>query len=101
MKSFRIQFFFWSAFFHIRTEDRHLRITLIYKSSYSDKIRENVDQKNIRIWTLVIVTVWLKLIKYIANITLLLETNKKSTGTIRINPTTLSGIQDTGNNGMI
>ena len=48
MKSAQIRSFFWSVFSHIRTEYGGLRS----KSQYSVLIRENTDQKKLRILTL-------------------------------------------------
>ena len=48
MKSVQIRIFFWSVFFHIRTEYGEMRSI----SPYSVRMRENTDQKKIRIWTL-------------------------------------------------
>ena len=48
LKSVQIRSFFWSVFSRIRTEYKEiLRI-----SSYSVRMRENTDQKKLRIWTL-------------------------------------------------
>ena len=48
VKSIQIQSFFWSVFSRIRTEYGEIRSM----SPYSDQMRENADQKNLRIWTL-------------------------------------------------
>ena len=48
VKSVKVRSFSWSVFSRIRTEyGKILRI-----SSYSVRIRENTDQKKLRIWTL-------------------------------------------------
>ena len=48
VKSVQIRSFFWSVFSRIRTEyGEILRISL-----YSVRMRENTDQKNLRVWTL-------------------------------------------------
>ena len=48
VKCVQIRSFLWSVFSHIRTEyGEMLRI-----SPYSVRMRENTDQKNLRIWTL-------------------------------------------------
>ena len=41
VKSVQIRSFFWSVFFHIRTEYREIRII----SPYPVQMRENADQK--------------------------------------------------------
>ena len=46
VKSVQIRSFFWSVFSPIRTEYRGLRS----KYSYSVRMRENTDQKKLRIW---------------------------------------------------
>ena len=46
--SVQIRSFFWSVFSRIRTEYRDL----LRKSPYSVRLRENTDQKKLRIWTL-------------------------------------------------
>ena len=48
VKSVQIRSFFWSVFSHIRTEYGEIRSI----SPYSVGIRENTDQKKIRIWAL-------------------------------------------------
>ena len=48
VKCVQIRSFFWSVYSRIRTE--HLRIRRI--SPYSVRMRDNTDQKKIRIWTL-------------------------------------------------
>ena len=48
VKSVQIRSFFWSVLFHIRTEYGDL----LRKSPYLVRIRENTDQKKLRIWTL-------------------------------------------------
>ena len=48
MKSVQIRSFYWSAFSRIRTEYGDLRS----KYSYSVQMRENTDQKKLRIWTI-------------------------------------------------
>ena len=48
VKSVQIRSFFWPVFPHIRTEYGDLRS----ESPYSVQIRENTDQKKLRIWTL-------------------------------------------------
>ena len=48
VKSVQIPIIFWSVFSRIRTEYGDL----LRKSSYSVRIRENTDQKKLRIWTL-------------------------------------------------
>ena len=48
VKSVQIRSFFWSAFSRIWTEYGDLRS----KSPYSVQIRENKDQKKLRIWTI-------------------------------------------------
>ena len=48
VRSFQIRSFFWSIFSCIRTEYWDLRS----KSPYSVLVQENVNQKNLRIWTL-------------------------------------------------
>ena len=48
VKSVQIRSFFWSVFPHIRTEYGEIRSI----SPYSVGMRENTNQKNIRIWTL-------------------------------------------------
>ena len=50
VKGVQIRSFFWSVFSRIRTEYVDFR----RKSSYSVRIRENMDQKKLRIWTLFI-----------------------------------------------
>ena len=51
MKSVEIRCFFWSVFSRIRTEYGDFG-DLHSKSPYSVRIRENTDQKKLRIWTL-------------------------------------------------
>ena len=51
MKSVKIRCFFWSVFSRIRTEHGDFG-DLHSKSPYSVRIRENTDQKKLRIWTL-------------------------------------------------
>ena len=48
VKSVQIRNFFWSVSSHIWTEYGDLR----GKSQYSVRIRENTDQKKLRLWTL-------------------------------------------------
>ena len=48
VKSVQIRSFLWSVFSRIRTEYGELRSI----SPYSVQMRENTDQKNLRIWTL-------------------------------------------------
>ena len=48
MKSVQTRSFFWSVFSRIRTEYENLHS----KYPYSVRIRENTDQKKLRIWTL-------------------------------------------------
>ena len=48
VKSVQIRSFFWSVFFRIRTEYGEIRSI----SPYSVRMRENTDQKQLRIWTL-------------------------------------------------
>ena len=48
VKSIQIWSFFWSVFFRIRTEYGEIRKI----SLYSVQMRENTDQKKLRIWTL-------------------------------------------------
>ena len=48
VKSVRIWSFFWSVFSRIRTEYGEIRSI----SPYSVRMRENTDQKELRIWTL-------------------------------------------------
>ena len=48
LKSIQMRSFFWSVFFHVRTEYGDLRS----KSPYPVRIRENMDQKKLRIWKL-------------------------------------------------
>ena len=50
VKSVQLQSFFWSVFSGIRTEYRDL----LRKSSSSVRIKENMDHKKLRIWTLFI-----------------------------------------------
>ena len=47
VKCIQVWSFFWSAFSHIRTEYGEIRSI----SPYSVWMRENTDQKNLRIWT--------------------------------------------------
>ena len=47
VKSVQVRSFFWSVFFRIRTEYGDL----LRKSLYSVRIRENKDQKKLRVWT--------------------------------------------------
>ena len=48
VKSVQIRSFFWSVFSRIRTEYGEMRSI----SPYSDRMRENMDKKKLRIWTL-------------------------------------------------
>ena len=48
VKSVQIRSFFWSVFYHIRTEYGEILSTF----SYSVRMRENKDQKKLRIWAL-------------------------------------------------
>ena len=48
VKSVQIRSFFWSVFSRVRTEYGDL----LHKFPYSVRIRENTDQKKLRIWTL-------------------------------------------------
>ena len=48
VKCVQIRSFFWSVFSHIRTEYGEIRSI----SPYSVQMRENTDQKKLRIWTL-------------------------------------------------
>ena len=50
VKSVQIRSFFWSVFSHVRAEYGEVRSI----SPYSVRIRENTDQKKLRIWTLFI-----------------------------------------------
>ena len=47
VKSVQVRSFFWSVFFRIRTEYGDL----LRKSLYSVRIRENTDQKKLRVWS--------------------------------------------------
>ena len=47
VKSFQIRSFFWSVFSHIRTKYGETRSI----STYSVRMRENTDQKKLRIWS--------------------------------------------------
>ena len=55
LKSVQIRSFFWSAFSRIWTEYGDLRSN----SPYSVRIRENTDQRKLRIWTLFTQWTWL------------------------------------------
>ena len=55
LKSVKVQSFFWSVFSHTPAECGDIRS----KSLYSARIRENTDQKKLRIWALF--AQWLKL----------------------------------------
>ena len=48
VESIQIRTFFWSVFSGTRAEYGHL----LRKSPYSVRIRENTDQKKLRIWTI-------------------------------------------------
>ena len=48
VKSVQIRSFFWPVFFHIWTEYGEI----LCISPYSVRMRENTDQKKLRIWTL-------------------------------------------------
>ena len=48
VKSVQIRSFFWSLFFHIQSEYGEI----LCISPYSVRVRENTDQKTLRIWTL-------------------------------------------------
>ena len=48
VKSVQMRSFFWSVFSHIWTEYAEVRSI----SPYSVRMRENMDQKKLRIWTL-------------------------------------------------
>ena len=48
VKSVQIRSFFWSAFSHIRTEYGEIQSTF----PYSVRMKENKDQKKLRIWAL-------------------------------------------------
>ena len=50
VKSVQIRSFFWSVFSRFRTEYGEMRSPSI--SPYSVRMRENADQKKLRIWTL-------------------------------------------------
>ena len=54
VKSVQMQSFFWSVFSHIWTEYAEVRSI----SPYSVRMRENTDQKKLRIWTLF--TQWMR-----------------------------------------
>ena len=63
LKSVQIRSFFWSVFSRIWTENEDLRSN----SQYSVRIRDNTDQKKLRIWTLFTQWTWLLILTLIVH----------------------------------
>ena len=63
LKSVQIRSFFWSVFSRIWTEYEDLRSN----SQYSVRIRDNTDQKKLRIWTLFTQWTWLLILTLIVH----------------------------------